>query len=164
MQRIAFAVFTVLLLAFGLAGAASATGHNCGDYVSQAAAQSALVANPSDPDNLDGSPENGMACDSYDYANNPGTNPGVVSGGDDSGADDGTDDTGSDADDSGSADDSAGGPDTNGDDPDAVTGLPETGVGDVSTATGATMALFSVVSVLALIVAATMRRTGSIRN
>src|SRR5687768_8936428 len=37
--------------------------HNCSDFATQAAAQAHLRANPSDPDNLDGTDQDGIACE-----------------------------------------------------------------------------------------------------
>ncbi len=164
MRRLIFALFAALSLLFGLSISASAQADfgsdgidtNCStrdfDSVEEARAYFASDGGSAtrNVDDLDRNGD-GIAC-------NSGLSNDGSSGGDDSGDDGAGTDTGT------GNDDSSGGPDTNGDDPDAVTGLPETGVGDVSTTTGATMALFSVVSVLALIVASVVRRTESIRN
>ncbi|WP_336031239.1 hypothetical protein [Geodermatophilus sp. FMUSA9-8] len=53
-----------------LSGTASAADLDCGDFPNQAAAQADLVANPSDPNNLDAN-DNGVACEEYDYAAAP---------------------------------------------------------------------------------------------
>ncbi|MDP9358036.1 MAG: hypothetical protein M3R02_22685 [Chloroflexota bacterium] len=130
MQRLILAPVSVLALTFGFAMTASASGHNCGDYVSQAAAQSVYNADPSDPEGLDGPPgptsagEPGVACEDYDYANNPGTNPGLLGGGDTDNTDD-TEDT------SGTTGGTSGGGTTGGTSGGGTTGstLPSTGAG-----------------------------------
>jgi hypothetical protein len=142
MRRFVFALFAALSLLLGLSVSAGATGDDCGDYVSRAAAQSVYDADPSDPGRLDGNDQDRLVCETYDYAGNPGTNPGVVSG-----------------DDTGSGDDDANG---NGD-AGGATDLPNTGVGATLMTPGSSAALFSVVSVLALIVASVVRRTESFR-
>ena len=45
-----------------LAGPAEASGHNCSDYATQAEAQAALNADPSDPEGLDRD-NDGIACE-----------------------------------------------------------------------------------------------------
>ncbi len=147
MRRTLFAMFAAVLFLTGLSVTATAQNLNCSDFQFQEDAQAVYNQDTNDPNGLDGpiGPNNdttgtpGLACEGLPSRGTSGTDTGAV-------------------------DDSSGGPDTNGDDPDAVTGLPETGVGDVSTTTGATMALFSVVSVLALIVASVVRRTESLRS
>jgi hypothetical protein len=61
----------VLTLGIGLSasmtGTASAVERDCADFTSQAEAQAALLADPSDPELLDAN-HNGIACEDYDYA------------------------------------------------------------------------------------------------
>jgi len=54
------AVVAATLLTF--AGPAEASGHNCSDYATQAAAQAAFNADPSDPEGLDRD-NDGIACE-----------------------------------------------------------------------------------------------------
>ena len=136
----------------GLSMSGSADNHNCGDYVSQAAAQSVYNADKSDPKGLDGPPgptpggDPGVACEDYDYASNPGTNPGLLGGGgDDNGDDNGDTDNG----------------DDNGDD-NGTTTLPETGTG-AAASTGTAASLFGAVAGMLLIVGAAVRRTAIFR-
>ena len=56
-------------LVLALAGTASAADLDCDDYPNQAAAQAALDADPSDPNDLDAD-DDGQACESYAYASN----------------------------------------------------------------------------------------------
>ena len=61
----------VLTLAIGvsvpMAGTALAVERDCADFASQADAQAALVADPTDPELLDAN-HNGIACEDFDYA------------------------------------------------------------------------------------------------
>jgi Excalibur calcium-binding domain len=58
------------VLAIGMlvlfAGPASAIDLNCEDFATQAEAQAVLVANPSDPNNLDAD-DDGQACEEFTY-------------------------------------------------------------------------------------------------
>jgi hypothetical protein len=72
MRRVVLALFTLFALTFGMTTSVGASGHNCADYVSQAAAQSVYDADPSDPNGLDGNDNDGRACETYNYASNPG--------------------------------------------------------------------------------------------
>jgi LPXTG-motif cell wall-anchored protein len=63
-------IIPVVLLVFGAlvvaapAALAQAGDQDCSDFASQAAAQAHLRADPSDPDGLDGSDNDGIACES----------------------------------------------------------------------------------------------------
>ena len=63
---VAAAVLTVAC-SLPLAGTASAADLDCDDFPNQAAAQTVLVADPSDPNRLDAN-SNGQACEGYTYA------------------------------------------------------------------------------------------------
>jgi hypothetical protein len=64
----------VLILAVSVAGilvtaspASAQDIYNCGSFRSQAEAQAVYNRDTSDPNQLDGNPKNGLACDSHDY-------------------------------------------------------------------------------------------------
>lgn len=69
MRRLLISVTAVLIAFPVLTSPARADSHNCSNYASQAAAQAALRANPSDPNGLDGPPgpassgTPGVACE-----------------------------------------------------------------------------------------------------
>jgi len=63
-------------LSIGTGGTASAADVDCKDFNTQAQAQAVLVADPSDPNRLDGN-NNGQACEEYDYAGSSGTAAGT---------------------------------------------------------------------------------------
>lgn len=146
MQRIALTLFGALALLLSFGASAGANGHNCGDYISQAAAQSVYLADTSDPDNLDGSPENGQACDSYDYGSNAGSNPGLLGDGASDPTAPVTDDTGASSDDG------------------AVAGLPATGSGFVSEASIVTASLMGASALVLAGAAMLIRRTAIDRS
>ena len=54
-------------VSFGFSGPAHAADLNCADFATQAEAQVVLVADPSDPNQLDAN-HNGVACENYLYA------------------------------------------------------------------------------------------------
>ena len=60
-------VLVTALLTLGATGTANAADLNCGDFATQAEAQAVLVADPSDPNNLDGN-DDGQACEDHTYA------------------------------------------------------------------------------------------------
>jgi hypothetical protein len=60
-------VLVTAVLSLGFVGTAQAADLNCDDFPNQAAAQAVLVADPSDPNNLDGN-DNGQACEDHTYA------------------------------------------------------------------------------------------------
>ena len=68
MRRMALLLAAAIVLAFTAAPAAfaQANDQDCKDFASQAEAQAHLVADPSDPDNLDAD-DDGQACESFDY-------------------------------------------------------------------------------------------------
>lgn len=61
---------TTIVLTAGMSvpfvGSALAADLNCADFGSQAEAQAVLVADPSDPNNLDAN-DNGQACEEFGY-------------------------------------------------------------------------------------------------
>lgn len=74
-MRLRSTVATVVLttaLTLPLGGTALAADLDCGDFPSQAAAQAALVADPSDPHRLDRD-DDGVACEYHVYAPTAGT-------------------------------------------------------------------------------------------
>ena len=81
-------------LALSLPGTASAADVDCAAFPSRAAAQAALEADRTDPDDLD-TDEDGKACETYDYSARGSTTQvvtvpaGAVAAGDGSAADDG---------------------------------------------------------------------------
>ena len=64
--RVAVAVLFVGLSA-PMAGTASAADVDCADFPTQGQAQAVLVADPSDPNGLDGN-RNGTACEDFDFS------------------------------------------------------------------------------------------------
>ena len=62
----AAAVLTVAC-SLSMAGTASAADLDCDDFPNQAAAQTVLVADPTDPNRLDAN-SNGQACEGFTYA------------------------------------------------------------------------------------------------
>jgi Excalibur calcium-binding domain len=60
-------VLVTAVLSLGFTGTANAADLNCGDFATQAEAQAVLVADPSDPNNLDGN-DDGQACEDHTYA------------------------------------------------------------------------------------------------
>jgi hypothetical protein len=63
--RVAVAVLFVGLTV-SMAGTASAADVDCADFPTQGQAQAVLVADPSDPNGLDGN-KNGTACEDFDF-------------------------------------------------------------------------------------------------
>lgn len=158
MRRIALSALAAALLLFTLSISASASNHNCGDYISQAAAQFVYDADTSDPYGLDGPPgptsagQPGVACETYDYANNPGTNPGLV---------DGAIPTADDGDDNGSSDDN--GDNGAGDDNGSTPTLPSVGTG-TSSVSGAGASVLGLMASLMLLAGAMLRRSVPYRS
>lgn len=153
MRRIALALFGSFALLLSLSVSVGAQDVlNCGSFVSQAAAQSVYDADPSDPNQLDGSPENGQACDSHDYGSNAGTNPGLL-GGDDgaSTGDTSTGDTGTDVTGPADTDDSAAGGGTE--------TLPATGSGPMTGTSGSAAPFVGASALLVAGAAMFIRRT-----
>ena len=54
-------------LSVPMAGTASAADVDCADFPTQGQAQAVLVADPSDPNGLDGN-KNGTACEDFDFS------------------------------------------------------------------------------------------------
>ncbi|MPQ96440.1 hypothetical protein GB931_00575 [Modestobacter sp. I12A-02628] len=77
LRKPAAVVVLVAGLSVPLAGSASAAELDCGDFPTQAAAQAALAADPSDPNRLDAN-DNGVACENAIYPGTPQTVPGTA--------------------------------------------------------------------------------------
>ena len=60
-------VLMTAALSIGFSGTASAADLDCGNFATQAEAQAVLLADPSDPNRLDGN-NNGQACEEYGYS------------------------------------------------------------------------------------------------
>ena len=72
-------VLVTALLTLGTTGTANAADLNCDDFPNQAAAQAALLADPSDPNNLDGN-DDGEACENHTYAPSASSSTGTSTG------------------------------------------------------------------------------------
>jgi hypothetical protein len=62
-----------------LPGTASAADLNCDDFPNREAAQAVLVADPTDPNDLDGDDNDGLACETHNYAAAPAAAPAPAS-------------------------------------------------------------------------------------
>lgn len=65
-------VVGAFLLLSGPAVSAQSTDLNCDDFPSRATAQATLDADTSDPNDLDGNDDDGLACESFDYQGDEG--------------------------------------------------------------------------------------------
>ncbi len=77
-MRIRTTIATAVLaagFAVVIPGTASAADLNCGHFPSREAAQAELDRNPSDPHGLDGNDDDGLACETHDYAAAPAAAP-----------------------------------------------------------------------------------------
>ena len=80
MRRVTLAVFSALLLLFGMGVSASAQDLDCGNFATQEEAQAVLDADPSDPNGLDAD-NDGVACEDLPSGGGGTTGGGATDGG-----------------------------------------------------------------------------------